>query len=189
MAEKKGKGADEAREKRKREAREHVRELEDEAARKTPGKAGEKTTRREPRGPEDRPPATREPTLESEPPGKPAGGRSASKRGEEFFEHFRQRLLEERSRIARRLDELRGQLEELDDSPARELEELAQEEKDRDILIRLEDRETEELKRIRAALEMIDVREYGICQSCGRNIPKARLEELPTAFRCVHCSS
>lgn len=170
MAEKKGKGADEAREKRKREAREHVRELEDEEARRTPGKAGKKTTRREP-------------------PGKPAGGRSASKRGKEFFEHFRQRLLEERSRIARRLDELRGQLEELDDSSARELEELAQEEKDRDILIRLEDRETEELKRIRAALELIDVREYGICQSCGRNIPKARLEELPTTFRCVHCSS
>lgn len=105
-------------------------------------------------------------------------------RGAAFFEHFRQRLLSERGQITGRLDELREELRGLDETP-REIEEWAQEEKDRDILIRLEERETEELRRIQAALMLIDAREYGKCQVCGRPIPRARLEELPTAFRCV----
>ncbi|MGH7587900.1 MAG: TraR/DksA family transcriptional regulator, partial [Gemmatimonadota bacterium] len=70
----------------------------------------------------------------------------------------------------------------------RELEEWAQEEKDRDILIRLEERESAEMRRIQAALERIDDGSYGLCQICGRSIPRDRLEELPTAFRCIEHS-
>lgn len=104
-----------------------------------------------------------------------------------FFEHFRQRLLAEREEISRRLDGLREELRGLDETP-REMEEWAQEEKDRDILIRLEERETDELRKIQAALTLIDQKEYGKCQVCGRPIPRARLDELPTAFRCVDCT-
>ena len=111
-----------------------------------------------------------------------APGRDAA-----FFDHFRRKLLEQRENITRRLDDLRGELRGLEETP-RELEEWAQEEKDRDILIRLEDRETDELRKIQAALQLIDQREYGLCQICGKPIPRARLEELPTAFRCVDCT-
>lgn len=117
------------------------------------------------------------------------GKREKIDRGDAFYERFRKRLLEERVRVSQRLDELREELAELDESTSRELEERAQEEKDRDILLRLEERETDELKRIRTALELIDAREYGVCRVCGRKIPKNRLEELPTTFRCVHCSA
>lgn len=118
-----------------------------------------------------------------------ARGKRAKKevRGSSFFEHFRRRLLAEREQIARRVDELREELRGLEETP-REMEEWAQEEKDRDILIRLEERETEELRKIQAALTLIDTREYGKCQVCGKPIPRARLEELPTAFRCVDCT-
>lgn len=109
------------------------------------------------------------------------------RRDEAFFEHFRQRLIQDRQQIMRRLDELRDELSGIEETP-REMEEWAQEEKDRDILIRLEDRETEELRKIQAALSLIDSREYGKCQVCGKSIPRARLEELPTAFRCVDCT-
>ena len=51
-----------------------------------------------------------------------------------------------------------------------------------------EDRETDELRKIQAALGLIDQQEYGSCQVCGKPIPRARLEELPTAFRCVDCT-
>lgn len=111
-----------------------------------------------------------------------APGRDAA-----FYDHFRRKLLEQRENITRRLDDLRGELRGLEETP-RELEEWAQEEKDRDILIRLEDRETDELRKIQAALQLIDQREYGLCQICGKPIPRARLEELPTAFRCVDCT-
>lgn len=123
---------------------------------------------------------------------KPARKRATRKprgpvRDAAFFDHFRRKLIEQRENIVRRLDELRDELRGLEQTP-RELEEWAQEEKDRDILIRLEDRETDELRKIQAALGLIDQREYGLCQICGKPIPRARLEELPTAFRCVDCT-
>ena len=117
----------------------------------------------------------------------PAKKTRAPGRDAAFFDHFRRKLLEQRENITRRLDDLRGELRGLEETP-RELEEWAQEEKDRDILIRLEDRETDELRKIQAALQLIDQREYGLCQICGKPIPRARLEELPTAFRCVDCT-
>jgi len=124
-------------------------------------------------------------------PRSPARSKATSKRAPgrdaAFFDHFRNKLLEQRQQITRRLDELRDELRGLEETP-RELEEWAQEEKDRDILIRLEDRETEELRKIQAALGLIDRKEYGYCQNCGKPIPRARLEELPTAFRCVDCT-
>lgn len=117
----------------------------------------------------------------------PARKTRAPGRDAAFFDHFRRKLLEQRESITRRLDDLRGELRGLEETP-RELEEWAQEEKDRDILIRLEDRETDELRKIQAALQLIDQRDYGLCQICGKPIPRARLEELPTAFRCVDCT-
>lgn len=110
-----------------------------------------------------------------------------ARRDKAFFDHFRGRLLEEREQIVRRLEGLRDELSGLQEMP-RELEEWAQEEKDRDILIRLEERESAELRRIQAALERIDDGSYGLCQICGRSIPRDRLEELPTAFRCIEHS-
>lgn len=114
--------------------------------------------------------------------------RSPPGRGDAFLEHFRRRLIEEREVILHRLEGLREELKGIEETP-RELEEWAQEEKDRDILIRLEERENEELRRIQAALGLIDQGEYGTCQVCGKPIPKVRLEELPTAFSCIDCST
>ena len=109
-------------------------------------------------------------------------------RSKAFFDHFREKLLGKRDRIERRLHDLRDELRGLQERP-RELEEWAQEEKDRDILIRLEEREQGELRRIQTALALIDSRQYGKCQVCGRPILRARLEEIPTAFRCIKHSS
>lgn len=108
-------------------------------------------------------------------------------RGKAFFDHFRARLLDDRARIESRLHDLREELRGIQERPS-ELEEWAQEEKDRDILIRLEQRETEELRRIQTAIALIDSKQYGVCQTCSKPIPKARLEELPTAFRCIQHS-
>lgn len=142
-------------------------------------------------------PARKKPTAKSraatrKPAPRPVRKATAKKvrapgRDKAFFDHFRSKLLEQRQQITRRLDELREELQGIEETP-RELEEWAQEEKDRDILIRLEDRETDELRKIQAALGLIDQQQYGYCQICGKPIPRARLEELPTAFRCVDCT-
>jgi DnaK suppressor protein len=155
------------------------------AAKKAPSKARKKAPARK-KAAAKRPASSRKPAPRTS--RKPASRKPrAPGRDKAFFEHFRNKLLEQRQQITRRLDELRAELQGLEETP-RELEEWAQEEKDRDILIRLEDRETDELRKIQAALGLIDQQEYGSCQICGKPIPRARLEELPTAFRCVDCT-
>ncbi|HEY7472753.1 MAG TPA: TraR/DksA family transcriptional regulator [Gemmatimonadota bacterium] len=155
------------------------------AAKKAPSKARKKAPARK-KAAAKRPASSRKPAPRTS--RKPASRKPrAPGRDKAFFEHFRNKLLEQRQQITRRLDELRAELQGLEETP-RELEEWAQEEKDRDILIRLEDRETDELRKIQAALGLIDQQQYGYCQICGKPIPRARLEELPTAFRCVDCT-
>jgi DnaK suppressor protein len=42
---------------------------------------------------------------------------------------------------------------------------------------------------IDAALERVDAGSYGMCQSCGKPIPHARLEVVPEATLCVGCKT
>jgi RNA polymerase-binding transcription factor DksA len=46
----------------------------------------------------------------------------------------------------------------------------------------------ERLREVDAALERLDAGAYGVCASCGRPIPPARLEVRPTARTCVACA-
>lgn len=39
------------------------------------------------------------------------------------------------------------------------------------------------------ALERIDTGDYGICDTCGSDIPPQRLEALPATTRCVGCAA
>lgn len=47
--------------------------------------------------------------------------------------------------------------------------------------------ESRELARIENALERMREGQYGICESCGNNIPMARLNALPYATLCIKC--
>jgi DnaK suppressor protein len=49
--------------------------------------------------------------------------------------------------------------------------------------------EAEQLKQIKRALARLDEGRYGLCESCGQQIPPARLEILPQAIFCVACQS
>ena len=49
------------------------------------------------------------------------------------------------------------------------------------------DRDADELRRIDTALARISEGSYGLCASCGQEIPAARLQAEPTALRCVKC--
>jgi RNA polymerase-binding protein DksA len=103
-------------------------------------------------------------------------------------DHFRRKLLATRAAIVKNLEELREELRGLQE-PSHELEEWAQEEKERDILILQELRQEEELTRIQAALARLEEGTYGQCARCGRRIRKERLEEIPTAIFCRTCQA
>ncbi len=62
-------------------------------------------------------------------------------------------------------------------------------ETDRSTLLRIRDRESMLISKIRKSLEDIDSGEYGICEDCGREIAIARLKARPIARRCIKCKT
>jgi DnaK suppressor protein len=56
--------------------------------------------------------------------------------------------------------------------------ELAVDRNARDLLAKVED-----------ALGRISTKSYGVCEDCGKPIPKARLQAIPYANSCVQCAS
>jgi RNA polymerase-binding transcription factor DksA len=45
-----------------------------------------------------------------------------------------------------------------------------------------------EIAGIEAALVRLDQGSYGVCRSCGKPIPAARLAAIPAAVQCVACA-
>lgn len=58
---------------------------------------------------------------------------------------------------------------------------------ERDLAMALDQRETEELGAIDAALKRIANGSYGFCKDCEIEIPAARLHASPTTLRCLAC--
>ncbi len=55
--------------------------------------------------------------------------------------------------------------------------------------LRTRDRERKLIRKIEEALQLIDIKEYGYCESCGVEIGIRRLEARPTAFLCIDCKT
>ena len=47
----------------------------------------------------------------------------------------------------------------------------------------------DELRRIEKALERLSEGIYGVCTSCGEDIPVPRLEAVPYAEECIDCAA
>lgn len=110
-------------------------------------------------------------------------------------EHFRDALLEERQRVEHALTTLR---EEHPGSLDDEVEEVAATADDhlantasatlgREIDYTLGDNAEQVISEIDAALQRIEDGIYGVCASCGQEIPPARLEANPWASLCIDC--
>jgi len=48
---------------------------------------------------------------------------------------------------------------------------------------------SETLAELDDALAKLDAGTYGTCESCGKPIPEARLEAMPSASECIDCAS
>lgn len=62
-------------------------------------------------------------------------------------------------------------------------------ESDRSTALRIRDRESMLINKIRGSLEDIENGEYGICEECGREIAVERLKARPIARRCIRCKT
>ena len=60
---------------------------------------------------------------------------------------------------------------------------------DRSYTLRIRDRESVLIKKIRASLEDIEDGVYGICDDCGRDIAIERLRARPVTRHCIRCKT
>ena len=62
-------------------------------------------------------------------------------------------------------------------------------ESDRSWTLRIRDRESMLIKKIRNSLESIESEEYGICEDCGEEISIERLKARPVTSLCIGCKT
>ena len=60
---------------------------------------------------------------------------------------------------------------------------------DKNMLLRIREREGRLIGKIKEALERISDGTYGICEECGEDIPINRLKARPVATRCIDCKT
>jgi len=100
---------------------------------------------------------------------------------------IKRRLLSERERVEESLRRnTQHALSEIDDS-TRDTGDLASASHDKGVLYRLQESDSKRLRLINEVLSRIDDDGYGICEQCGQEIGKTRLEAIPWATNCLTC--
>ena len=62
-------------------------------------------------------------------------------------------------------------------------------EADRNFMLRIRDRESKLIKKIKKALERIENGTFGICEKCGEDISIKRLKARPVTTQCIECKT
>lgn len=62
-------------------------------------------------------------------------------------------------------------------------------ESDRNFMLRIRDRESKLIKKIKKALTRIENGTFGICEKCGEDISKKRLKARPVTTQCIDCKT
>lgn len=119
----------------------------------------------------------------------------ARKLAKSTVEKYRKRLVEEKERLEELIEEARIELEE-----ARQTESSSERSPDPgnaeagsmkfeyEKELSMQQNSIDLLHKVEKALSSIERGEYGQCESCGNDIPTARLDALPYATFCVDCA-
>lgn len=119
----------------------------------------------------------------------------ARKLAKSTVEKYRKRLVEEKERLEELIEEARIELEE-----ARQTESSSERSPDPgnaeagsmkfeyEKELSMQQNSIDLLHKVDHALSRIERGEYGQCESCGNDIPTARLDALPYATFCVDCA-
>jgi DnaK suppressor protein len=107
---------------------------------------------------------------------------------EEKLEYFKRKLSEKGERLAvmaQRSEELARE----SDSEPQDTADSAVASYTKEFMFGQSSAEHQVLLSIREALDAIEDRSYGLCDSCGGEIEHRRLEAVPWARRCIACQS
>ncbi len=100
------------------------------------------------------------------------------------LEYYKSRLLQERERILRALNQNEDDFEGSTMTRSAEFEESAKLDRDREYISGLLTKDTDVLSEIEDALKRIKEGTYGYCIDTGKEIPESRLEAMPWTPRC-----
>jgi DnaK suppressor protein len=110
------------------------------------------------------------------------------------LKHFEDRLLEERKKLLGQLGYLERTLNQTQRDSAGDLSaysfhmaDMGTDAMEREKTFLFASAEGRLLYNVDEALRRLYRNEYGICQACGKEIGKARLEAIPEASLCVDC--
>ena len=108
----------------------------------------------------------------------------------ERLEHFRKLLTEQlRSHDDQVRDKQQEALDMNADDGVKDSVDMSLQDVNQELAFRLGERESQMVADIDGALQRIDDGTYGTCERCGKPIPDARLEALPTARFDAACQS
>ena len=96
-----------------------------------------------------------------------------------LLEERRQALLQ---KAGQAIGELVGERDVMSDTT-----DIASEESDRDLALRMHDHDRSVMRDIEAALQRIQRGDYGECMACGDEITERRLMARPMATHCIDC--
>ena len=105
----------------------------------------------------------------------------------QWIRQIRAVLLRRRDALRRSLSDPMKEPDSSEEPRAGDVADAAMEALYGEISSQLAETEARELARIENALEQLEEGNYGVCESCGRDIPLARLQALPYATTCIRC--
>jgi RNA polymerase-binding protein DksA len=107
-----------------------------------------------------------------------------------FKEKMRRSLLALKEQILNQLSLENSEFHELvADLKPKDLADIASDDIDRRILESLGSAEMRRLQLIESALGRLRDGHYGVCMSCGKKIPRERLEAIPYSVLCIDCKA
>ena len=104
------------------------------------------------------------------------------------FEYFRKLLYDELDVLAARAKSTVGSLINDDANDSDPLDQASRD-SDRNYILRIRDRESHLIRKIKVALDKIEEGTFGICEMCGEEIALARLMARPVTAHCIQCKT
>jgi len=95
--------------------------------------------------------------------------------------------LKKKEEIVNKISETYNESKEVESGIAQDVVDKAESSYTKEFLLSLSDAEREQLLLIDDALKRIDKKELGICQRCGKDINKKRLDVVPWTSYCIDC--
>jgi DnaK suppressor protein len=115
------------------------------------------------------------------------GSPMAKKLNKKEKDEFRKLLAAKKESIIRKLTDTITESKEMESNVAQDLVDKAETSYTKEFLLSLTDGERETLLLIDEALRRLEHAEFGVCQTCGKEIGAKRIVAIPWTPTCIDC--